>query len=417
MLSRPFLVLFGAVFLANMGISMVSPILPVYAEELGAAGIWIGLTFSIFAVSQTLVSPFAGGWSDRYGRKPFIILGLLIYLVAAIGYLTADSFLQVLIFRAFSGCGTSLIFAVGQAYLGDIVPRGREGRWLGVFALADIVGFGAGPILSGALRDLLGFDSVFVGMAVMMGSGAVLIQTLLPADTQETRHVSALADRAIPSMIAALRHRTVVAVVLFMSLTSLTYGSLYAFLAVFLDDRGVSGTAIGIALGAQAVTGVVTQPLFGRLADRVDRRYLLLGGLAGSAIALGAVGAAPSYPVVLALLFVLGIASSAAWVSASAVQVVAGRQGGMGTVIGLGAAGDGTGILLGGVVGGLFAGWFGVTAAFYFAGAAMGIGVVVLAWLLAGLTRADVNDVPDLEVAVTDEVGEAGAAPVDVTAR
>ena len=113
MLSRPFLVLFGAVLVASMGISMVSPILPVYAEDLGASGIWIGLTFSIFAVTQTLVSPFAGRWSDRYGRKPFIILGLLCYFVAAFGYLTADSFLQLLAFRAFSGCGTSLIFAVG----------------------------------------------------------------------------------------------------------------------------------------------------------------------------------------------------------------------------------------------------------------------------------------------------------------
>ncbi len=392
MLSRPFLTLFGAVFLANLGISMVSPFLPVYAEELGATGIWTGLTFSIFAVSQTLVSPFAGGWSDRYGRKPFIIVGLLIYFIAAFGYLTADSFVQVLAFRAFSGCGTSLIFAVGQAYLGDIVPKGHEGRWFGVFALADIAGFGAGPVLSGALHDAFGFDSVFLGMAVLMAAGALVLQTLLPADTAETRHASSTSSSAIGGMVAALRYRVVVALVLFMGLTSLTYGSLYSFLAVFLDARGVSGTAIGVALGAQAVTGVVTQPLFGRLADRIDRRYMLLGGLAASAVLLGAVGAAPSYPVVLTLLALLAVASSAAWVAASAIQVVAGRQAGMGTVIGLGAAGDGTGILVGGVAGGVFAGWFGTTAAFYFAAAALGCGVLVLGWLLAGLTRADVHD-------------------------
>ncbi|MCA9850951.1 MAG: MFS transporter, partial [Dehalococcoidia bacterium] len=99
MTSRPFVVLFCAVAVATMGISMVSPILPVYAEELGATGIWTGLTFSIFAVTQTIISPFAGRWSDRYGRKPFIILGLLFYFVAAFGYLTAETFVQVLAFR------------------------------------------------------------------------------------------------------------------------------------------------------------------------------------------------------------------------------------------------------------------------------------------------------------------------------
>src|SRR5690606_5057419 len=139
-------------------------------------------------------------------------------------------------------------------------------------------------------RDVFGFESVFVGMAVMMGTGAALVLWLLPADTQESRHQPPVRGRTLAGMAAALRHRTVVAVVLFMSLTSLTYGSLYAFLSVFLECRGISGTAIGVALGAQAVTGAVAQPLFGRMADRTDRRYLLLAGLGLAALCRGLVG-------------------------------------------------------------------------------------------------------------------------------
>jgi len=395
MLSRPFLVLFGAVLVASMGISMVSPILPVYAESLGATGIWIGLTFSVFAVSQTLVSPFAGRWSDRYGRKPFIVLGLLCYFVAAFGYLAADSFMVVLAFRAFSGCGTSLIFAVGQAYIGDIVPKGHEGRWFGMFSVADITGFGVGPVLSGALRDLFGFDSVFVGMAVLMGASALLVFLLLPANRPEERKTAGASQSAIAGMVVALRHRVVVAVVLFMGLTSVTYGSVFAFLAVFLDDMGVSATAIGIAFGSQFVAGALTQPLFGRLADHVDRRYVLLGGLGACAITLAALGTATNYPMVLGLLLVLGAANAAAWVAAGAIQVVAGRQAGMGTVIGLGAAGDGIGILVGGVAGGAFAGWLGAAAAFYFGAAALGTGVALLGWLLWSLPWGEVNAAPE----------------------
>ena len=391
MLSRPFLVLFGAVLVASMGISMVSPILPVYAEDLGASGIWIGLTFSIFAVTQTLVSPFAGRWSDRYGRKPFIILGLLCYFVAAFGYLTADSFLQLLAFRAFSGCGTSLIFAVGQAYIGDIVPKGHEGRWFGVFSLADITGFGLGPVFSGVLRDVFGFDSVFVGMAALMGAAALLVFLLLPPNRPDARNPAGLPGSALAGMAIALRHRVVVGVVLLMGLTSLSYGSVFAFLAVYLDDLGVSATAVGVAFGSQFVAGALCQPIFGRVADLIDRRYLLLAGLGTCAAILAGIGLASTYAVIMVLLVLLGAANAATYVAGAAIQITAGRVAGMGTVIGLGAAGDGIGILVGGIAAGAFAGWFGTAAAFTFGATALALGTALLGWLLWPLPSSSVN--------------------------
>ena len=191
MRSRAFISLYIAVFVATLGISMVSPLLPVYAEDLGATGVWLGVAFSAFAVVQTVFGPFAGRLSDRYGRKPFIIAGLLVYMIAAIGYLTASSFYQVIAFRAFSGLGTSLVFSVARAYVGDITPKGQEGRWLGVFATADFVGFGTGPLVAGALRQFINFESVFVTMALLMGLSAFILLVWLP------RHSSAeLAKRA-----------------------------------------------------------------------------------------------------------------------------------------------------------------------------------------------------------------------------
>ena len=128
MRSKPFVVLYLSVLVATMGISMVSPLLPVYAKELGATGIWIGLTFSIFAVTQTLTSPFVGGWSDRFGRKPFIVAGLLLYCIAAIGYLLAEELWQVIAFRALSGGGTRHRHGVGSRG-SDRGVHGRAQSW------------------------------------------------------------------------------------------------------------------------------------------------------------------------------------------------------------------------------------------------------------------------------------------------
>lgn len=390
MTSRPFIVLFCAVAVATMGISMVSPILPIYAERLGATGIWTGLTFSIFAVTQTIISPFAGSWSDRYGRKPFIILGLLLYCVAALGYLGADSFVQVLAFRALSGCGTSLIFSVARAYIGDLVPPGHEGRWFGVFAVADIVGFGIGPIFSGALRDAFGFDSVFVGMAALMGASAVIVAVLLPRHPKTDRVVTA----AHPawSARAALRDRLTLALTILMALTSLSFGAVYSFLSVRLDEIEVTGLQIGIAFAAESFAAALAQPALGPFADRLDRRAMVVAGLLVSAVMLIGLGVAASYSLIVALMVGLGAGQAAAMVATSAMQVVAGRRAGMGTVIGLGAAGNGVGIVFGSVVGGAAVEVFGLGAPFYLGAGAMIVGALAVTWMLRGVETREPAD-------------------------
>lgn len=383
MRSRPFVVLFIAVFVATMGISMVSPLLPVYAEELGASGLWIGLTFSSFAISQTLVSPFAGQWSDRYGRKPFIIAGLGFYVAAAIGYLTADTFVQVMAFRMLSGCGTSLIFSVARAYIGDMVPEGHEGRWFGLFATADIVGFGIGPLLAGALREAFGFDAVFIGMGALMSGSALVVWLFLPPHPPEDR----LSRMARPDLRfgVALRDRLVVALALLMGLTSLSFGATLSFLGLRLDELGVGPLLIGLAFSIESLASGMSQPLFGHLVDRMDRRRLVVIGLGISGGALIVLGLPLTYGTALGLLFVLGVGQALTQVTASAMQVVAGRRVGMGTVIGIGSSGNGVGIVVGAVVGGLFADAFSLAAPFYAGGITLCLAIVVVLLLLRGV--------------------------------
>lgn len=393
MRSRAFISLYIAVFVATLGISMVSPLLPVYARELGASGVWLGLTFSAFAIVQAIFGPFAGKLSDRFGRKPFIVAGLLIYMVAALGYLTAGSFAQVIAFRAFSGLGTSLIFSVARAYVGDLTPRGHEGRWFGVFATADIIGFGTGPLIAGILRQSIGFDAVFVAMAGLMAASATIVFLGLPWRTQPRGGpLSTAGAVVVPSsgFAAALRQRLVVALTLQQGLLSLSFGASFSFLALRLEnDLHAGPVLIGAAFATQDLTGGLTQPLFGRLADRLDRRRLVARGLLANGVLLAALGFAGSYPVAVLLLMAMGATGSLAGVASSAMQVVAGRRAGMGTVLGLGAASNGLGIVLGSVVGGLLVDQFALYAAFVFGGCVMTAGVVVFLMLTRGVATSE----------------------------
>jgi len=399
--SRPFIALYVAVFVATMGISMVSPLLTVYAEELGASGAWLGLTFSAFAIPQMFVGPFAGRLSDRYSRKPFIVAGLLIYLVAAIGYLTAQNFYQVIAFRCFSGFGTSLIFSVANAYVGDLTPKGQEGRWLGVFATADIIGFGTGPLVAGFLRQFIGFESVFIAMAAMMGLSAAILLAWLPrySPAEAAKRAGVRIGAGIEhagTFAGALRDRLVLAVTAQQGFLSVASGATFAFLAVRLEDGlGVTPLLVGFAFATQDITGGLAQPLFGRLADRHDRRVLVALGLTANAALLACAGIVPTYGLMILVLLASGATGAISQVAGGAIRVVAGRRAGMGTVLGIGSAANGVGIVIGSIAAGLIVEAYSLALAFLFGGIVMVIGAGVFLWLSRGQqTSEDIRVVP-----------------------
>ena len=71
-----FRVLFASVFAVMLGLGIVAPLMPLYAESLGATGLWLGLIFSGFSLTRAVFTPVMGRFSDRLGRKPFITAGL-----------------------------------------------------------------------------------------------------------------------------------------------------------------------------------------------------------------------------------------------------------------------------------------------------------------------------------------------------
>lgn len=376
MLSRPFLIIALSIFTATMGLGMVLPLLPVYAKSFGASGATIGLTMSAFAIPQLVVSPFAGKLADRFGRKPFLLLGAFAYFASAVGWWAADTLAVVILFRALSGVGSALIFSNAQAYVGDLAPAGSEGRYMGAFGVADFMGFGIGPLIAGVIRDRAGIETVFLAMAALYAVVFTLILTVLPG--RPPRGQSGAAKLTAP-WGEITRHPAMQALLFFRICFALATGVSMAFLAVHLEERvGATATMVGLVFATQQMTGGLSQPLLGRLADRFPRRWLVFAGAVMMAGGFSTVAWSNSFPVILAgMMLGPGLAASLANVSAQAVQIDTGRDLGMATVASLGSAAFAFGFLIGAIGGGRLVDLASVQASFLVGAAVMVLGGTV----------------------------------------
>ena len=115
-IKKIFPILALSIFSSMLGIGIISPILPLYAENLGATGVWLGVIVAGFSISRTVIVPFAGRLSDLKGRKLLLAIGLLAYTIISIGYIWADSIASLVLIRLLHGIGAGLVGPIAQAY-------------------------------------------------------------------------------------------------------------------------------------------------------------------------------------------------------------------------------------------------------------------------------------------------------------
>jgi len=405
MFTRGFIVLWIAMLVAMAGVGMVGPLLPIYVrEDLGGPEIAVALSFSGLAISMIIVAPFVGRLGDRFGVKRFIVSGFLIYAIGGIGYSFTNSWELVITFRVLSGFGAGTIFPLSLAYIGRIAPQGREGSYTGVFAVSQIAGFGAGPLIGGAIRDAINVDAAFFSMAVMLTVTGLLTFFLLPSENRlelsetvtddQQKHRSAIPWNRI------VRRIDIQAVVVASVVFSLGWGIAGTYLAIFVVTEDGLGTDsamfVGLLLGARSLLGIVFQPIAGFTADRTNRVSLVVSGLFIAAIAQFVIPDLPRSfletsffgeaitiaPWLLGIIVIAGIGEAFAHPAEQAIFVSIGRKVGMASVMGMYQMGSGVGFLAGSLVGAILVSTSGIDSVFRATGIITVIGAILFAIMM-----------------------------------
>lgn len=290
------------VFLEWLGATSIVPMLPVYIRHLGGSDALAGLVMSSFFVAGVLFQYPLGRLADRVGRKPVLVGGLVIYSAASFAFLAPIAPATAIALRGLQGLGAGASSIAALAMVSGAVAVERRGRAFASIYGAQISGMAVGPLIGA----IVGAHHMWI---MFLGSGVVSMLAAIPAvRIVESAEESAIRDSRLNAdgtrrKLARLRwNRSMSGALLAGAALGLTTGVYDICWTLLLVSRGAAGWQIGISWTLFSVPFVVAARPSGWLADHMDRRVLVLGGL-GLAMAFCA-----TYPFigVVPLLIVLG---------------------------------------------------------------------------------------------------------------
>ena len=358
-----------------VGMGIIWPIMPVYAVQLGAGGIELGFIIAAFNLSRSIFNPVIGRLSDRLGRKPFMLAGLLVYALLSLAYIHAASVAGLIAVRFVHGLAAVCVAPVAMAVVAEIAPAHRLGRYLGTLSMALMLGVGAGPMLGGLIKDWLGLDAAFIsmgGLALVTAFGIMVFVPPLARSPIERRVSLRLGFRALgqrPLLLTVL-------VIRFFSAAG--QGAVYTFLPLYGTSIGISSAQVGVLLGVNILLIALLQRPGGNLADRTRPVLLMVGGIALAGLAVAGMPIVPHFMGALVVNVLMGVANG---VAVPAALVLAGREGrefGMGSVMALFDAALSLGFIVSPILLGLVYDTLGIQAVFYVGGAIISGGTLLV---------------------------------------
>ncbi|MGQ0501184.1 MAG: MFS transporter [Panacagrimonas sp.] len=299
------------VFIDVLGFTVVVPLLPLYAQAYGASPTAIGALFSIYAACALVAAPLLGRWSDRYGRKPVLLVSQLGTMLSFVMLALAPSLAWLFVARALDGF-TAGNMATARACISDVTaPKDRSAAF-GVIAAAFGFGYMVGPAGAGLLAAY-GHQVPLWAAAGLSATSLLCTAVLLPS----TRPTAPASTQPLASIRQVVRAAAIGPRLWewFAFLTS--FGIFTAGFALFCaqrlerDGTPFGATEVGLLFAYIGLLGLVAQlGLLRRLVDRFGEALLVRWNLVAAMVAYAVMSFAHSLWLLLACLSFTGIANS-----------------------------------------------------------------------------------------------------------
>ena len=320
-------------FVDMVGLLMIIPLLPFYAREMGGGALIVATLMGAFTAAQLLSAPLWGRFSDKYGRRPALLVGLTAAGIAYIVFAFAHTIWLLLLSRLVQGAGGGTVGVI-QAYVADSVEPDSRAKALGWLSAATNVGVAIGPALgSAALR----FGSRGPGLAA---ASLCLINIFFAwkflresRDMTEAHDKKPRASRTVIARVITHPAEQAPRLIWIYAIAMGAFSGLMAILALFLADRfGVGKDRIWIFYTYVGVISVVTRAgILGRMVDRFGEAQLSRIGLCLLGTGLATLPLARGYPslAISVALIPLGTAFTFPCVTSMLSRVISSRERGL----------------------------------------------------------------------------------------
>ncbi|MEN8644278.1 MFS transporter [Bacillus cereus group sp. BceL062] len=262
---------FAMLFLFT-GFYLLVPTLPLFIKEIGGNESQVGLMMGMFTIAAVVIRPIIGGMLDQYGRRSFIIFGLILFGLTMYSYNLASTIVLLAVLRVIHGVTWAVsTTAVGTA-ITDIIPDSRRGEGMGWYGMAMTIAMAIGPMIGLWVVQYYSFHGLFL-LATLLSFMAVILSliTKMPFKPQKEKGKIQLFEKSVLSITV---------VVFFLSFA---YGGITTFLPLFASSINVNP---GTFFLVYAIALTIVRPISGKLLDKYGEVFIILPALCITILAI-----------------------------------------------------------------------------------------------------------------------------------
>ncbi|WP_374018296.1 MFS transporter [Paenibacillus thiaminolyticus] len=273
------LILLSNIFIAFLGIGLVIPVMPSFMNMMHLSGKTMGYLVAVFAVAQLLMSPLAGRWVDRVGRKKIIIIGLFLFSVSELVFGLAGNATMLYISRLLGGVSAAFITPGVTAYVADITSIQERPKAMGYVSAAISTGFIIGPGIGGFIAEY-GIRMPFFFAAGIAFFACILSVFILKEQLTKEQLAEISANAKQSSFLADLKKSLhPLYCIAFIIVFVLAFGlSAYeTVFSLFSDHKfGFTPKDIAVIITVSSIFGVVVQIfMFGKMVEILGEKKLI----------------------------------------------------------------------------------------------------------------------------------------------
>lgn len=289
-------ILFGVTLVAVMGVTSVAPAFPRIVEDLQISITDVGMLIVAFTIPTVILTPFAGIFADRFGRKRLLVPSLLLFGLAGGACAFSNDFNVLVLLRVFQGIGSAGINFLGVAIIGDLFTGEQRAEAMGLNASVIGVGTAAYPLIGGALATLAWnypFLLAFAGLPV----GFIVWWFLDNPEPQSSGNIK----EYLTGIWGYLKNIRVWGAFLAGIISFMVFmGVVLTYFALYLSDKfHASPFIIGVLISVNSVAMVLVAMQLGRLIKIMSIANLVKLGFAVCAVAIALIPLMPQLALLI----------------------------------------------------------------------------------------------------------------------